>query len=314
MPIEPDDTAVEQNRVYGEHEGTVLDTKDAWRIVDCERCNYIHVIPVPTTEELSGIYDGQYYEADKPVYIEEHAEDAEWWRIVYRHRLQRLEEILGDQGRRILDVGCGAGYFLESAMARSWDVLGVEPSNQAVEFARSLGVTVRQGFFDAELATEIGSFDAVYLQHVLEHVPQPRNVLELIRGLLRPGGGVCIVVPNDYNVFQRVVRDELELEPWWVVPPHHLNYFSHESLAELVECAGFEVLHRSSSFPMELFLLMGDNYVGSPKLGRSLHAKRMMFEMLLEAAGHGEATMAFYDAMSTAGLGREVVLFAKCSL
>ncbi len=65
-----------------------------------------------------------------------------------------------------------------------------------------------------------------------------------------------------------------------------------------------------TSFPMEAFLLMGDNYVGDPALGRASHAKRKRFDLALEQAGFGEARRALYRALAEAGIGREAVVIA----
>ena len=61
---------------------------------------------------------------------------------------------------------------------------------------------------------------------------------------------------------------------------------------------GFPVAERTTSFPMEAFLLMGENYVGDPALGRACHTKRKRFDLALEQAGLGETRRAFYRALA----------------
>jgi predicted SAM-dependent methyltransferase len=146
---------------------------------------------------------------------------------------------------------------------------------------------------------------------VLEHIPNPAELLKLAHSQLNIDGLVCIVVPNDFNPFQLILRDHLGFEPWWVAPPHHINYFNFKSLATLLEKCGFEVLHQESTFPIDLFLLMGDNYIGNDEVGRSCHTKRMNFEKTLLRAGSGDILAKIYSDFADQNLGREVVIYAR---
>jgi hypothetical protein len=122
---------------------------------------------------------------------------------------------------------------------------------------------------------------------------------------------VCIVVPNDFNPFQLLLRDHLDFKPWWVAPPHHVNYFNFKSLTGLVERCGFEVVHKESTFPIDMFLLMGDNYVENEETGRKCHTKRMNFEKSMNLSGEDSLLENLYSDFAKQGIGREVVLFVK---
>ena len=65
-----------------------------------------------------------------------------------------------------------------------------------------------------------------------------------------------------------------------------------------------------TSFPMEAFLMMGEDYTGDPVLGRACHNRRKKFDLAFEAAGLKETRRAFYRALAEAGLGREAVVIA----
>ena len=99
-------------------------------------------------------------------------------------------------------------------------------------------------------------------------------------------------------------------EEWWIAPPCHLNYFDFESAASLLERIGLDIVERTTSFPMEAFLMMGDDYTKDRELGRACHKKRKRFDLALEAAGLKETRRAFYRALANGGMGREVVLIA----
>jgi hypothetical protein len=129
--------------------------------------------------------------------------------------------------------------------------------------------------------------------------------------MLNHGGLVCIVVPNDYNPFQEALRNTMGHLPWWVAPPHHVNYFDFDSLESLLGRLGFEVLLQEATFPIDMFLLMGDNYVGNDVLGRQCHVRRKSLEQALSAAGLATLKRQLYQAMAQLGLGREVLLIAR---
>ena len=189
--------------------------------------------------------------------------------------------------------------------------MGIEPSLTAAAHSRDLGVNVVTEFLTAQTAAELGTFDVVHASNVLEHLPDPAAMLRLIRQLLSPQGVVCVVVPNDYNPLQLALQRVDRYESWWLAPPHHINYFDFDSLEGLFRRIGFDVEERQTTFPMELFLLMGDNYVGDAVLGRSCHAKRKRLERTLSAAGQSELQRALYNCLAQQGVGREVVLYGR---
>lgn len=280
-------------------------------IVDCAACGFKHAMPLPKPEALEQAYRENYYAEGKPTFLDHAGEDQAWAELAQIDRLEIFEHHLAPSRRRLLDIGSGPGFFLKTAKSRGWDVLGVEPSRQAASHARGLGVEVVEGFFNAETAPALGCFDVVHLNNVLEHIPNPIALLVLARDLLVPGGLICVNVPNDFSPFQLAARAAAGAPEWWIAPPHHLNYFDFSSLAGLLERLGFEVVERMTSFPMEAFVMMGDNYVGDAALGRACHDKRKKFDLALDAAGLKSARRAFYRALAGAGIGREAVVIAR---
>ena len=295
---------------WNDHSGPVLDSVNGFDVIECEPCGFKHVVPIPTPEELEDVYRHEYYTAEKPLYLERAREDLDWWNLVYADRYDTFEELLPHERRRILDIGSGPGFFLLHGKQRGWDVLGLEPSAQAAAHSRGLGLEIVEECLTPKTANQVGTFDAVHMSEVLEHVPDPMGVLYTVRELLSPGGVLCVVVPNDYNPFQAALTNACGHKPWWVAPPHHLNYFSFESLAGLVERSGYEISLKEATFPIDMFLLMGDNYVGNDSLGRTCHAKRKRFEANLRAAGLTSVRRQFYRTLATSGLGREACLYA----
>ena len=296
------------------HEGKVLDSVGGFDVIDCHACAFKHIIPIPTSEEMEHLYRHDYYSTTKPLYIDRMREDAAWWELTYSDRYDALESLLPPGRRRLLDVGSGPGLFLKHGKDRGWDTLGVEPSQQAAEHSRGLGLEIIEGFFSVDMKRDIGLFDVVHMSLVLEHIADPAILLRMVHELLKPGGLVCVVVPNDYNPFQQAVRESVGGgTPWWVAPPHHVNYFDFESMHALLVRSDFDVVLQEATFPIDLFLLMGDNYVGNDELGRICHAKRKMMEFTLEAAGMAHVRRKLYRSLASVGLGREVCVYGRKS-
>ena len=295
------------------HRGDIIDRVNGYDVIHCDACGFRHVLQLPSAEELRSAYGESYYRDEKPNYVARAREDAEWQALAWEDRLSLFEELLERDPTRaysVLDIGCGPGWFLKAASDRGWKTQGVEPSTQAAAFAQSLGLDILNIMFDESSATITDHADVVHLNNMLEHVADPIGLLRLAIGRVRPGGLVCVGVPNDYNGFQEAVRAGGSA-PWWLAPPHHLNYFDFDSLTTLLERLGLEVLDAMTSFPMELFLLMGENYVGNDTLGRECHARRKRFDLSLEKAGLGHVRRRLYGALAKAGLGREAIIIAR---
>lgn len=296
---------------WQEHHGNLLDAKNGFDVIDCVCCGFIHVTPLPSEKELEEIYRHEYYTDEKPLYIERFIEDLDWWNIAYGDRYDTFEESLPANQRRLLDIGSGPGYFLKHGKDRGWDVLGVEPNKQASAHSRSLGVPIVEEFLDEQLAKKLGKFNVIHMSEVLEHIPNPKSLLEIAYDLLHPGGMICVVVPNDYSPFQIAIRKTEELDPWWVAPPHHLNYFDFDSIENLLKNVEFTELTREATFPIDIFPLMGDIYFGNDLKGRECHAKRKIFEKTLKISGMNELKRKIFRSFAEIGVGREACIYGR---
>jgi SAM-dependent methyltransferase len=310
-------TPVAQKSLHAAHDGThrgaVIDRVDGFDIVACETCGFRHVLPLPSARELQAAYEDAYYRDEKPTYLERAREDAEWSRLAWEDRLALFEDLLKPEAARqlaVLDIGCGPGWFLKTAIDRGWEAQGIEPSRQAAEHARSLGLDVVNAMFDEGSAARLDRAHVVHLNNMLEHVADPVALLRLAIARAWPGGLICVGVPNDYNALQEAARAS-GTKPWWLAPPHHLNYFDFASLEALLARLGLDVVETLTSFPMELFLLMGENYVGDDKIGRHCHLRRKQFDLALEKAGLGAVRRKLYGALAKAGIGREAIIVAR---
>lgn len=290
------------------HYGPIVVAVDGYDVIDCKACGFRHIDPLFDEDELKKFYDGQFYENERADYFTKAEEDKEWWMLRYRHYYEMLE--LHTPGRRILDIGSGPGYFLEAGAKRGWEVLGFEPSRLACDYTQARGLKVEHGFFSAAAARDHGTFDAISLSMVLEHVRDPIRLIEEARSLLVPGGLLLLVSPNDFNPLQVSLWKTMGFRPWWVNPKHHLNYFNLESGRRFLAARRFDILHQETSYPLENFLIAGRNYIEKPELGRACHLERKAFESALFTRDPAlmRDTAA---AWAGQGIGREFILLGR---
>jgi len=186
---------------WQDHSGKLLDSKNGYDVIECSLCNNKHIIPIPSEDDLKRVYEDEYYDEEKPLYIERMNEDMEWWNLSYDDRYDSFEEHLNGKRRKILDIGSGPGLFLKRGKDRGWDVTGVEPSKQAFDYSSNeLGLNIHNMFLNEETKNALDRFDVIHLSEVLEHIPHPERLLRIAYEKLNKGGLVCIVVPNDYNL------------------------------------------------------------------------------------------------------------------
>lgn len=139
-------------------------------------------------------------------------------------------------GSRLLEIGSGDGRLLELMSARGHKVEGIEQARPSVARARARGLRVHETSVYAFDAAP-GSYDAVILWHVLEHLPDPGSVLQRIRQWLVPGGHLVVALPNFDSLQARVGGDN-----WFHQDiPRHVTQMTMEGLALLLERSGFRV-------------------------------------------------------------------------
>lgn len=209
---------------------------DAWRdpvaggryaLWSCAPCGVVFSEP----REPVG---ADWYEKAAPLRAKEHkpAPGSDW-------RFQRfLKE--GLPPGKILDVGCGDGGFLELAQSGGWKGVGFDYETRMIELAKARGVEAHACDFAAFCASRgSGEFDAITLFDVLEHTPEPRELLGRLIPLLKKGGYVALTLPNARRPIP-FIREEHDY------PPHHFTRWSPEAMRGFLERNGFAVVHQDA--------------------------------------------------------------------
>jgi len=190
-------------------------------VLACRACGAGWQDPPPAPETVAAAYR----EMRDDLYLAE--ERARRWSL--SRGVALLERWADGRHGRLLDVGCSAGLFSELARAAGWKVLGIEPSSWLADRARErLGDAVLCARFE-DVDLPPGSFDAVCLWDVLEHVPDPEAFLARAAAALRPGGLLALNVPNLQSWIARTLGRR-----WPLLLPEHLFFFSPASLRLLL--------------------------------------------------------------------------------
>ena len=138
-----------------------------------------------------------------------------------------------EQGR-LLDVGCGNGQTLVRMADLGWHAEGLDTDPIAVRVARAKGLEVREGTLQSQQFAS-GSFDAVLMSHVIEHLHDPVSLMKECYRVLKPGGRLIVITPNIRSWGHRFYKGD------WrgLEPPRHLQIFTRPSLSRLSSLAGF---------------------------------------------------------------------------
>ncbi|HLA38068.1 MAG TPA: class I SAM-dependent methyltransferase [Candidatus Brocadiales bacterium] len=206
-------------------------------LVRCKRCGFTYINPKPTLERARGFYDLEYF---KP------GEEALWREDRYplfEKVLSRIESTIPEG--RLLDIGCGKGYFLDLARKRGWQGVGTDVSSTAIQFARdTLGLEVYMAELK-DLKLPENSFDVATAWNVLDQIYDPWGNLREIFKALRSGGLIALRVSNLHfhyylqhlsNLINSILSDSLKVTAPTVF---HLYMFSPGTLEMLLREAGF---------------------------------------------------------------------------
>lgn len=190
--------------------------------------------------------------------VEHHEQErAYWWFVNKRRAVTALLETLLPQGARIIEAGCGGGFFAAELERRGYRVTGADLNPGAARFARDRGLRHALAF-DAGRTWPIasGAFDGFLMLDVVEHVEDDGRCLAEACRALRPGGAGVVLVPAHPALFSA----------WDACVGHHRRY-TRRAFAARLRAAGFHIERLSywnaAALPPAAFLRLRDRWRGT---------------------------------------------------
>jgi SAM-dependent methyltransferase len=232
--------ATEETELYGETLGRHAATFDRfsarripdrvhYRIVECRECSLLRSDPIFQDGELAQLYAGS---------TVTYSDEAEFVGVTYAEYLRQCLPLVPEKGR-LLEIGCGHGFFLERALDLGFrEVYGVEPSRHAVEIAspRVRG-NIRNDLFQDGLFPP-GSFDIVCAFQVFDHMTRPNDVLDACRRVLAPGG-IALFINHDAGAWTNRLLGERSP----IIDVEHIYLYNRDTMRRIFSKHGFDVLN-----------------------------------------------------------------------
>jgi SAM-dependent methyltransferase len=201
-------------------------------VIECTKCGQLRTYPEPSPEALSVEYS-QANEKYSTGYISDD-DRSQLWGKLNNGILDDIAPFSNNQGR-LLDIGCQFGELLFLARRLGYEADGLEINQGNVEYVRKQGFKVYSTILE-EAEIPDNHYDAIVVNHVLEHVPNPKTFLDEVRRILRPGGLLFIGVP----CFESIIPIHLKRGNWYaLLPEEHIWQFGQESLITLLKDTDF---------------------------------------------------------------------------
>jgi SAM-dependent methyltransferase len=164
-------------------------------------------------------------------------------RLYYEHCRQDILALVPPGVHSVLSVGCAGGATEAELVRRGAVVVGVELDHEAAERARERGLIVIKGDASQVDVSGYGPFDCILYADVLEHLPDPLTVLRRHMESLRPGGVVCVSVPNfrHYSVlWQLFIRGGVEYREAGILDKTHLRITTRRMVTDWFARSGLD--------------------------------------------------------------------------
>jgi 2-polyprenyl-3-methyl-5-hydroxy-6-metoxy-1,4-benzoquinol methylase len=194
-------------------------------LVKCNTCSFIYSYKIPENKELDIHYMHYgHYSYISPITLKR-----------YDELLLTFEKY--KKTNKILDFGCGSGYFLERAKIYGWDVYGIESGTDAIATCLKKGINMLNT--DEINNQDLIKFDIIFSSEVIEHLSFPVSYLKMLSELIRHGGLLYITTPN-FKCISRIFMKS----KWTVLGyPEHLSYFTSRTLKKALRNNNFKILN-----------------------------------------------------------------------
>jgi SAM-dependent methyltransferase len=209
----------------------VIYRKDKWQYLQCQKCGLVSIYPKPSKIGVLNNYE---------TYLPTDIREIKKWEAMMRPVIETSVKIISARTKisqgRLLDIGCGYGFFLNAMKQHHWEVTGIEISKDGRQYARhQYGIDVYSKPLET-LSLPDGYFDAVTLFYVIEHIADPLTVLNEVKRILKPGGLVLIRWPHTTPIIKMLGPLSKRLDLYHT--PYHLYDFSKQTIERVLTLSG----------------------------------------------------------------------------
>ncbi|MBW6486945.1 MAG: class I SAM-dependent methyltransferase [Syntrophobacterales bacterium] len=255
---------------------SLLFQQGQWSVYRCNGCGLGFLDPRPDPDELNELYRSGYFDSHYNEGLKIDSPEMARRLSQEKHRLHFFGGIKASG--RVLDIGCGMGYFLHACRRAGYKVEGMDISTDSAAYVRNtLGIPVTVGIVDdVEYPPE--SFAVISMWHFLEHAREPVKYLQKAHRWLKPEGILVVDVPNYQGTDAQKMWDS-----WvgWSLP-YHFYHFTPDTQKQLFAKYGFDTV-RSKNHLSE--------YV-KEKLDRTIFMRPFSRMIARRYSGHSYAVVA----------------------
>ncbi len=228
-----------------------LFVKQNYQIVECRSCSFIFVNPVPNRNKLEFYYKNFNYKSG-------HINEI----IIRQDSIRTLKKLknLGYKDGLLFDVGCGVGFFLDEARKVGYKVQGIDVSRYAFNYAKNILKLNVSNEDLLEYKYPNNKFRIITLIQVIEHLIDPKPILQKVYKLLENNGLLYIATPNINSYLSKTLKKDFN----YMIPPEHIGFYSNVTLSKILSKVGFKIIKSNTwGYPTDIasiikFLLNGE--------------------------------------------------------
>lgn len=213
----------------------VIHKKDSWKYLCCRNCSLVLLHPQPTSQMLMESYRN---------YLPTNSEEISRWKTMMKPVYNKSADLIESRTRtgrgKLLDIGCGYGFFLQEMKSRGWDVKGIELSREGRKYAQgTLDIKVYSETLE-DISFSECTFDVVTFIYVIEHMPDPIGLLMEVKRILKPNGLVLLRWPHSTPIVKILGPVARKLDLYHT--PYHLYDFSPKTIEAILLMSGFQAI------------------------------------------------------------------------
>ena len=213
-----------------------LSWRKNYKLITCKKCGAVNsnISHIDEGEFIDSVYNDKNYtkKVFAAIYKNYNYRKNTFGKERYEYTIKRLKL---KNSSKVLDLGCGFGYFLNYLKNKKINYKGIEPSKNTADFCRSkLGLNVVSGSLNDE---KNNHYNLITLFDVIEHLKDPCNYYNLINKKLKKGGYCVAYTPNIHSLSYALMGSEQNT----MLPFEHLSFFNKKSLQYLAKKTGFEI-------------------------------------------------------------------------